>query len=182
MLIERTNQLNSNSTFTPREENYLQEHSRLPLQIELVPKSSWLHNIRKAVTGSQWDRIRKIVYIKANFLCEICGEVGTQHKVECHEVWSYDDKSNTQKLTSLQSICPLCHEVKHIGRASLFGKHERAFNRFVKINSLREDDAVEIEHAVFKQWKLRSKRSWKLDVSYIQNFQIDPNSLKGMST
>ena len=172
------NSVESASVLTEDEQKLLQHHQTLKLQIELVPKSCWWANVRSNVTGKQWDNIRKPVYQRANFLCEICGGKGTKHPVECHEVWIYDDTTLIQRLGYFQSLCPLCHEVKHIGLAKIRGNARRAFNRFMEINELDENIANQIENAVFKQWKMRSKKQWKLNIEHLREYGLDPDQLK----
>jgi len=83
----------------------------MKLTIELVPSTAWYSNVRSNVSKEVWDIIRKKSYAKANYKCEVCGDVGTNqgvgHKVECHEIWHYDDDSHTQTLTGLISLCPI---------------------------------------------------------------------------
>ena len=151
-------------TLTTNEQKFLQYHHTLKLQIELVPRSCWWSNVRSNVTDKQWDNIRKPVYQKANFLCEICRERGTKYPVECHEVWIYDDTSLTQRLGFFQALCPLCHEVKHIGLAGVRGNGERAFNRFKIINQL-SDSARQIKSAVFTQWGIKNNNNGNLTLN-----------------
>lgn len=54
------------------------DYSLLPLQIELVPKTAFGENLRKLLTQNEWDKIRKAVYQRANYKCEICGEQGNK--------------------------------------------------------------------------------------------------------
>ena len=84
----------------------------MKLEIELVPETSWYNNLRKALPRSEWDKIRKEVYEKANNKCEICQQDG---RLNCHEKWSYDDEKNIQKLQGFQALCDKCHNIKHIG-------------------------------------------------------------------
>lgn len=163
---------------TDEEKKLLQHHQTLKLQIELVPSSCWWSNVRSNVTNKQWDNIRKPVYQKANFVCEICGEKGTKHPVECHEVWIYDDTTLTQRLGYFQALCPLCHEVKHIGLAGIRGNGDRAFNRFKTINQLEDTLARQIISAVFKQWSIRSRQQWTLDIEQLRQHGLNPDELK----
>ena len=163
---------------TEEEQNFLQHHQTLKLQIELVPGSCWWSNVRSNVTDKQWDNIRKPAYQKANFVCEICGEKGTQHPVECHEVWIYDDTSLTQRLGFFQALCPMCHEVKHIGLAGVRGNGDRAFNRFKTINQLDDTLARQIKSAVFRQWNIRSRQQWTLDIEHLRQHGLNPDELK----
>lgn len=163
------------------EKKYLRLHKTLKLQIELVPRSCWFSNTRSNLKSSYWDRIRKYHYTKANNCCEICGGKGKKHPVECHEVWLYNEKTFTQKLGYFQAICPLCHEVKHIGLAGILGNGLRAFNRFKRINKLDKKTAKNIIDAVFKQWRIRSQYKWKLDIERLKKYGIDTKELYSKS-
>jgi len=166
------------NVLTDEEISLLKLHQTLKLQIEVVPYSCWWSNVRSNVTKKQWDNIRKSVYLKANYQCEICGEKGTNHPVECHEVWIYDDATLTQRLGYFQALCPLCHEVKHIGLAGERANKERAFNRFKTINQLDDETARKIISAVFKQWEIRSLQQWKLDIEHLREYGLNPDELK----
>ena len=93
-------------TLTDVDNFFLHQHAKLKLQIELVPDSCIYSNVRAIIKRSQWDKLRKKIGEKSNFLCEICGGKGTLHPVECHEVWIYDEKVKTQRLNFLQSPAP----------------------------------------------------------------------------
>jgi hypothetical protein len=121
------------------------------------------------VSTHDWDVIRKRVYLEAGHKCEICGGVGVRHPVECHEIWSYDDSTKIQKLELFQALCPLCHEVKHFGFASIRGFRDRALSRFMKINNLSFNIAEAIVDAVFEQWQQRSLVKWELDVRLLDD-------------
>ncbi len=92
------------------------------LTIELVPKTSWCHNVRALTDELGWDRIRRQVYRQAGYRCEICGGRGPEHPVECHEVWRYDDRTRVQLLVRMIALCPACHQVKHLGLANVQGR------------------------------------------------------------
>lgn len=81
-----------------------------------------------------WDLLRRASYQKANYLCECCGEKGSQHPVEFHEIWLYDDKLKIQKLGGLISLCPPCHQVKHFGFACLQGNELNVREHLQKVN------------------------------------------------
>jgi hypothetical protein len=95
------------------------------LTIELVPKTSWYHNVHALTDELGWDRIRRQVYRQADYRCEICGGKGPEHPVECHEVWRYDDRTSVQMLVRMIALCPACHQVKHIGLANVHGRARR---------------------------------------------------------
>lgn len=170
---EKYQTLEDHLKFSSAEKRLLKEHSQFKLQIELVPSTCWWTNVRKFVTKKEWDIIRLPVYARANYYCEICGEQGTKHPVECHEIWSYDEATLTQRLKKFQALCPLCHEVKHIGFAALLGNSERASERFIRINDITIEKAKDVMKVVNKQHGSRSIRDWKLDISHLSTFGLD---------
>lgn len=146
---------------------------KIKLSIELVPSSSWTDNVRAIVTKKQWDHIKSQVSSKAYDLCEICGGVGPKHPVECHEIWNYDDKKLIQKLEGMIALCPDCHMVKHIGLAEIRGLRAKAVKHLMKINQITNAQAEKYIAESFKKWAERSKKKWTLDLSYLQEFNIE---------
>lgn len=147
------------------------------LDIELVPESSWLNNVRAIVSRAQWDIIRNKVYDRAWHTCEICGGVGTKHPVECHEIWHYDDLKLIQKLKGMIALCPNCHLVKHMGFARISNKEDIAVAHFMKVNKLKKPDANRYISDAFAKWAARSKKKWILDISHLTEYGIDINKI-----
>ena len=153
--------------------------SKPKLLVELVPTTCHFSNVRSTVTTQEWDLIRRLSYEAANNVCEICGDTGKKqgykHNVECHEIWEYDDENHIQKLVGLISLCPTCHQVKHIGRAIAIGKEKECFAQMAKVNKWSpkqiEDHIVES----FRQHKERSKFQWSLDISILSQ---EPYNIK----
>jgi len=143
----------------------------MKLTIELVPSTSWFSNLRSMLTSEEWDKIRKGCYKNANYKCEICGGVGEKHPVECHETWEYDEVKNIQKLISLISLCPSCHEVKHIGLAGIKGRTKQAMDHFCKVNGCTLSEAEIYIKEVFTTWNNRSKKQWELDISKLEELK-----------
>lgn len=73
----------------------------MKLTIELIPSTTWKINLRSILKPKAWDLLRKECYEKANYHCEICGEQGYfgkgKIKVECHEIWSFNENNHVQK-------------------------------------------------------------------------------------
>jgi hypothetical protein len=144
------------------------------LTIDLIPKSCWYSNVRSNVSKEVWDRLRRNSYRKANYRCEICDGVGAQHPVECHEVWVFNKQKKTQKLKKLISLCPACHEVKHFGRTEKIGKRLQALNHLCKINNWTKEEADAYISKVAREWEQRSRLTWKLDTSWLnENGLVD---------
>ena len=87
------------------------------LFVDLIPTSCWFKNVRSSIHRKDWDRVRKHIYDRVNFICECCNEHNT--RLEAHERWDYDNITKTQKLMRLIALCHKCHEVTHMGLAQI---------------------------------------------------------------
>ena len=142
----------------------------MKLTIELVPKSSFFKNVRSEVSKADWDVLRKKVYKDAGYKCEICGGVGKEWPVECHEIWKYEeiDGVNTQRLVRMIALCPMCHKCKHIGLAQIRGELEMCVKHLMKVNNVDRHFVVVYLRKVFNLWKLRSEHKYKLDLNVLK--------------
>lgn len=146
----------------------------MKLEIELVPKTSWYNNLRKILSKSEWDQIRKQCYEQANYKCEICGDTGKNqgysHDVECHEIWEYDDENYLQKLKGFIALCPMCHKAKHIGLAFVKNEGEKVKEHFKEVNDLEDNEARRKINEAFETFKIRSQYNWETDISLKEKY------------
>jgi len=153
----------------------------MKLTIELVPSTAWYTNVRSNVSKQEWDIIRKHCYELSGNKCEVCGDIGrnqgVKHNVECHEIWSYNDKELIQKLEGLIALCPMCHRTKHVGLAQLNGQLDSVRKHLSKVNNLKLNESYQYIQDSFLIWNERSKYEWVLDISYLNNYL--PNKLPG---
>ena len=149
----------------------------LRLTIELVPKTAWYINVRSEVSKSEWDRIRKKCYRKANNKCEICGDIGKNqgvlHYVECHEIWEYNDENHKQTLMGFIALCPYCHKCKHVALATITGHYEIVVEQLMKVNNMSRQQVEEYIEKSFEVWHLRNQFEWEMDISYVNRYCID---------
>jgi hypothetical protein len=142
------------------------------LEIELIPSTCHFSNVRTTVKPKEWDKIRYISYEAAGHKCEICKNVGTdqgyKHAVECHEIWEYDDVNHIQKLVGLISLCPICHQVKHIGRAIKMGRYTICVRQLGIVNKWTREQIDAHVAESFEIYKERSKHEWELDISLLE--------------
>lgn len=137
----------------------------MELNIELVPKTSWWNNLRKVLPKAEWDRIRRKAYSYYGHRCGICG---AHARLNCHEIWSYDDDNHVQKLEGFIALCDMCHHVKHIGLAGILsneGKldYEKVIEHFMKVNNCSRETFLEHRKEAFNVWASRSSHDWKID-------------------
>jgi hypothetical protein len=146
---------------------------RTLLTVELVPSTCWFSNLRSELTREEWDDLRRPVFERAGNRCEVCGQRGIAHPVECHEVWEYDDERHVQRLAGLVALCPACHEAKHMGYAASTGRGARARAHLARVNGWSMDDVELYLDAQFEQWSRRSQHEWTLDLSWLRQFGLD---------
>ncbi len=139
------------------------------LTVELVPRTCWFKNVRSEVTPAQWEKLRKQTLEKAGYRCEVCGAGG---RLQCHEVWEYDDERHVQRLAGLVALCSRCHEVKHIGLAGVWGRGERAMGHLARVNGWSREDAELYVEAVFETWHRRSRHDWILDIGWLEHENV----------
>jgi len=150
------------------------EFADAKLAIELIPKSMWGFNVRSEVSRQDWDRIRVPVYTAAGNRCEICGGQGTQHAVECHEVWEFIEEQHVQRLARLIALCPACHQVKHFGRAVVLGFEGDATAHLMKVNRWDLPTARRYISAAGREWQRRSEYEWTLDLAALSRYGARP--------
>lgn len=142
--------------------------SGLPrLRVELVPSTCWLSNVRSLMRQRAWKRLAAEIAEDGGRCCEVCGGRGRQHAAECHEVWLYDDVRRMQTLMRLQSLCPGCHRVKHLGRTMNMGYGGQACAWLARVNGWDAATTNRYVDAVFGQWLARSERPWTLDLTVL---------------
>lgn len=137
------------------------------LSFELVPSTAWGSNLRDFVSQRVWDKIRKSIYAKYDYKCGICGVSGV--RLNCHEIWEYDDKTHIQHLKGFISLCNMCHFVKHIGFARVLaneGKlnYQSVEDHYMRINMCSDDDLKVRYFQAFEQYHERSEHEWKTNL------------------
>lgn len=146
---------------------------KLKLEIELVPKTCLFSNLRKVLTQSEWDKVRKYTYgLSKDHSCMTCGTKIS--RLNAHEIWEYDEENHIQKLVGLIDLCDDCHLVKHIGFAQLNGKYFQAAEHFCRINNCDSNIFNNTMLNVKKTYDMRSQiNDWKLDISYLKNIGFE---------
>lgn len=149
--------------------------SNPPLTIEFIPKICQGRSLFHNWPQKWWDKLRKMVYSRADRKCEICSAGG---QVSCHEVWEFDIVTRTQKLKYLMCICSDCHRAKHYGHAYLSGHGKEAILHLMKINNWELEETLDyiercyVKHSKFKGIKFKKKLNVNILSDFIAKFQI----------
>jgi hypothetical protein len=136
------------------------------LTTELVPRGSWYDNMRSVLPKTEWDKLRKSVYAEYDHRCGICG---AEARLNCHEIWEYDDQQHIQTLRGFIALCDWCHHVKHLGLAGILadeGKldYEKVVQHFMIVNGCDRTAFEDYKHQVFAQWRARSQHKWTVNL------------------
>src|SRR5579875_1108503 len=76
----------------------LKPSKKLILEPELIPYKMHGKNVRAVLSAEDWQNIARHSYKEAGHRCEICGDKG---RLECHEIWKFNDKKLVQSLVGL---------------------------------------------------------------------------------
>ena len=141
----------------------------MKLEFEMVPDSCWYSNLRSILSKKQWDYIKADAKKRANGKCMICGK--KTDRLEAHEKWSYNEKTQTQKLEDIVAVCSDCHSVIHIGRTQLKGNEERAEEHYMKVNNCSYAEyRKNLGKANELHRRLNLVPEWKLDLTYLKRY------------
>ncbi len=139
------------------------------LTFELVPDGCWYSNLRTILSKAQWDYIKADAKKRAGGKCAICGRVTP--RLEAHEKWSYNEKTQTQILDDVIAVCKDCHSVIHINRTELKGNIERAENHYMKVNGTTYAEyRSALGKANTRHRLLNEISEWRLDITWLKRF------------
>ena len=133
--------------------------SKFRLAIAPMPSSSAMASLAKLLPRPEWDRIRKSVYKRAGYRCQICGR---DARLNCHEVWYHNERTGCRWLMGFQALCDACHGVKHILSVRNRGTFDRLVQHFIEVNKGSFSDfASHLRLARLRQLQL-NKREWRI--------------------
>lgn len=162
-----------------------QNFDKYPLAVCMIPIGNWAKNVRAVVARDVWDAMRYYLlatkempaYMRQLDLprpdwrsviqCRCCGT--RRDNLELHEVWDFDDAAKVQRLVEFISICDLCHNVIHFGRASQLGLADDAFEHLQAVNGLTKAKAKKHVERAYAMWEKRSVESYAVDMSHLKN-------------
>lgn len=93
-------------------------------------------------------------------------------QLEAHERWSYDDKTNIQKLERFIALCHRCHSVTHYGLTGLRDLSNQADKHLMKVNRWNKEQVLNHHKEQKNIWIERNKIKWNIDLSIITNSGI----------
>lgn len=129
----------------------------------MIPQPLHGKSLSRLLKRKLWDVLGRSVRARAEGRCEICGQEST--RLDCHEVWSYDDERRVARLVGLKAVCSPCHLSTHMGRATSIGRQDQAIDHLMEVNDWTWDEARPYVAHAMQEYVMRSKNAWVLDVS-----------------
>jgi hypothetical protein len=157
---------------------------------EFVPKMQGSRNVRSYAhytygNYKKWKSIRDNEEAKADCKCIVCGYDSKSvnektSKTDCHEVWHYDIKTKVQRLVRLESLCTVCHKIKHLDQHE---KDEEKFNVLIELYSVLNDISLEQAHKDYKKHldnrkQLDNVMFKYIDMSVLTEYEIEENKFE----
>ena len=135
------------------------------LYVDLLPKGS-SPILRFIMDENDFKTLRNLVVKRVAYKCEICNEeclAKDKKFLEVCERFSYNLKTNTQKLERILALCKACYStVRVLDKVVCLG-------RLMELNDLEKDDGKQHISDAYELWQKRSEQKWKLDISIITN-------------
>lgn len=146
--------------------------SKLCLTIEPIPSSSAMASVAKLLPRAEWDRIRRSVYKRAGYRCQICGR---DARLNCHEVWYHNERTGYQWLMGFEALCDDCHGVKHILSTRNRATFDRLANHFMEVNRVGYQEFQSYLRDTRLRQRELNKREWHISFG---NYSFRIPSLK----
>lgn len=155
------------------------------VRCDALPPTVWGSNVRALAERSPergvWDRLRFATGDAAGNRCEACGVEsstpgGRPRRPDCHERWVFDltGPVPVQRLDRLVALCPGCHEVQHLGRATTLGRRPVVLATLMRVNRWERIDAVaDIIRADYR-FRLVAEHRFDLDLSALTGTLVWP--------
>lgn len=189
-----------------RQANYIAHFEFSPKKQNFVNCRSFFQYVEKRnfIDTRIWKKIRDFHEKKAGGVCIKCGgsglDMGYSHATEAHEVWEYKEiyltkpkafitgnssynlkpntKHSVQVLKEIQSLCPMCHAIKHINRAFKDESKTQLLKDAYKVFNDVDDEQVEKDLQFATQKQKMIDKTYLLDISPLLGFGYDKELIK----
>ena len=140
----------------------------LRLAVESIPYGSRRASLANLMPRAQWDRLRRSIYRKAHYRCQICGREGRMY---CHEIWQYNDATSHQFLRGFEALCRDCHDTKHLFFIRSNWRRAVLFRRFLTVNRVSREKGIQHLVDVYRQQQKLNRKQWVVNYGEY-NWQI----------
>lgn len=133
--------------------------------------------MRTNMSRSAWDKLRKEVYAQYKYHCGICQ--ASNVRMNCHEIWLYDDSLHVQRLEGFICLCDMCHHCKHMGLAGVLAREgkldlETVIEHFMRVNECSREEFEEHSNEAWDIWRARSQHEWTTEFGVYAHLVTPP--------
>lgn len=144
-----------------------------PLHIELVPTPLFRKNLRSALSGRGWGKIRSAQLEHHDGNCDVCKHA-IEKRPNLHEEWKYkvEGDKGVARITDLKFVCFYCHGCEHFGWLENFFARlpttredvvSLAIAHYCDVNGVKPADFKKDLKAAYSLWNERNKIDWEID-------------------
>jgi len=159
-------------------EQKLKKFNDFKIKMEAIPSSTTKYNLARILPKKDWNKIRQETKEKYINKCGICKTSDT--RLNCHEIWIFDDINITQTLKECISLCNLCHCGIHPTMTSKLSEEGRininsVIENFTEINKCNKQSYYEYQKYINDLELYRTfifsieGKSWKIDYGKYNN-------------
>jgi len=131
----------------------------LRLAIEPMPYTSAMASLAKLLPRQAWDSVRRAAYRAAGYRCQTCGKDG---RLNCHEIWHFNETTGYQWLMGFQALCDDCHGVTHMLSLTNRQEFDRLTTHFMAVNKVSAREFRDhLEQARQRRMEL-NQREWRI--------------------
>ena len=130
------------------------------LAIEPLPYSSRRASLANLLPRGRWDRIRRHIYRRARYHCQICGREG---RMFCHETWRFNEQAGRQYLIGFEGLCEACHKTKHYFFTGDSRARAALFQHLLTTNRVTRQQGIDHLMNVYRQQQRLNQREWIVD-------------------
>ena len=129
----------------------------LRLSVQAIPAASRRASLANLMVRPEWDKLRRSVYRRARYHCQICGREG---RLYCHELWQCNETTGYQWLMGFEALCQDCHDVRHLFFVRSGRERARLFGHFLTVNRVTREQGIGHLAAVYRQQQKLNQREW----------------------
>ncbi|MEM5793243.1 MAG: HNH endonuclease [Candidatus Aenigmatarchaeota archaeon] len=133
------------------------------------PKT-WRDNIKENISKQEWRNLRLKILKRDDYTCRYCGFKAEKWQIVHH----IDGNPNNNDEKNLETICPMCNLIHHVGQGcvvqkivDLYKKSKYSQNEIIQITrKLRSEGKTDNE--IIKFLGLKQKVPFEMDRNYLK--------------
>jgi len=134
-----------------------------------------LAEITEYLRGEECERVRLAALTESGARCIYCGhQPGDLAGLRVRSRWEFNDRTLTQRLVAVASLCPACDEARAVLATSdpTAADGRLALAHLAQRNRWTREEAIRYVTACQELAQLRSAQDWSLDLEWLRTIDI----------